>query len=174
LDINFEEDLKVPCDSGKLILRRARTYDVEEILALINNYANLNLMLPRGPEYIYESIRDFIVMEADTEKAEPRIVACGSLHVLWKDIAEIRSLATHPQFQRRGLASEIVRYLIKEARQIGIEKVFAFTLVERVFEKLGFKPKTREELPSKVLGECMQCPKYFQCNETGFIFDCIE
>ncbi len=174
LDVNCEEDLKGVGDSGNLTLRGACVSDVDEILALINACASSNLMLPRGPKYLYENIRDFIVMEADTERAEPKIVACGSLHVLWKDIAEIRSLATYPKFRRRGLGSKIVRYFIEEARQIGIEKVFAFTLVEEFFEKLGFKPMRKEELPSRVWSECIQCPKYFRCDETALILNLTE
>jgi amino-acid N-acetyltransferase len=174
LDVNSSQDLKGLSDSGDLTLRRAYASDVNEILVLINGCASSNLMLPRGPKYIYENIRDFAVVEADAEKAEPRIVACGSLHVLWEDIAEIRSLAVHPQFQQRGLGSEIVRYLIEEARKIRIEKVFAFTLEEEYFKKLGFEPKRREEFPSKVWDECVHCPKYFQCDETGLIFDCTQ
>jgi amino-acid N-acetyltransferase len=168
-----EEDLK-GLHSGGLTLRRARVSDVEEILALVNSYASSNLMLPRGPEYLYENIRDFVVVEADVGRAPPRIVACGSLHVLWEDIAEIRSLATHPQFQHRGLASQIVRYLVGEGRKVGIKKVFAFSTMGGIFEKLGFKPKRKEELPSKVWGECIRCPKYFCCDETGFILDCAD
>ena len=135
MDVNSSQDLKGLSDSGDLTLRRAYASDVNKILVLINDCASSNLMLPRGPKYIYENIRDFVVVEADTEKAEPRIVACGSLHVLWEDIAEIRSLAVHPQFQKRGLGSEIVRYLIEEARKIRIEKVCAFTLDEEFFGK---------------------------------------
>ena len=168
------EDLKGVDDLGNLILRKACVSDVDEILALINSSASSNLMLPRGPRYLYENIRDFVVVKADAEKAGPKIVACGSLHVLWKDIAEVRSLVTDPQFRQRGLGSKIVRYFIEEARQIGIEKVFAFALEKEFFTKLGFKPKTREELPPKVWSECMNCPKYFQCDETGFIFNCTE
>jgi len=174
LDVNSGEGSKGFSDSADLTLRRARVSDVEEILTLINSYASSNLMLPRGPEYLYENIRDFVVVEADTEGAEPKIVACGSLHVLWEDIAEVRSLAVHPQFQRRGLGSKIVRCLIEEALQIGIKKVFAFALTGWIFEKLGFKPKRKEELPSKVWSECIRCPKYFRCDETGFILDCTE
>ncbi len=135
LDFAFSQDLKGLSDSGDLTLRRAYASDVNEILVLINGCASSNLMLPRGPKYLYENIRDFVVVEADTEKAEPRIVACGSLYVLWEDIDEIRSLAVHPQFQKRGLGSEIVRYLIEEARKIRIEKVCAFTLDEEFFGK---------------------------------------
>ncbi len=152
-------------------LRKARVFDVGECITLINSHASSNLILPRGPKYFYENIRDFVVVEVVGEKAEPKIVACGSLHVLWEDIAEIRALAVHQRFWRRGLGSKIVRHLIEEAQQMGIEKVFAFTLEEEFFEKLGFKPKAKEELPLKVWGECTQCPKYFQCDETGLIFD---
>ena len=152
-------------------LRAASVSDVGECITLINSYASSNLILPRGPKYFYENIRDFVVVEVAGERPEPKIVACGSLHVLWEDVAEIRALAVHRRFQRQGLGSNIVRYLIEEARQMGIGKVFALTLDKEFFEKLGFKPKTREELPLKVWSECIQCPKYFQCDETGLIFD---
>jgi len=118
-----KEDLSHPLGNP----RRACVFDVGEILALINSYASSNLMLPRSPKYFYENIRDFVVIKVVGEGAEPKIVSCGSLHVPWEDIAEIRALAVHPQFWWRGLGSKIVRYLIEEARQMGIEKVFAFT-----------------------------------------------
>jgi len=79
------------------------------------HYSSSNLMLPRSPKYFYENIRDFVVVKVVGEGAEPKIVSCGSLHVLWEDIAEIRALAVHPQFWQRGLGSKIVRYLIEEA-----------------------------------------------------------
>lgn len=170
-----DRKLKLMKDLGKLTirgsLRKAHVFDVGEALTLVNSYAGSNLLLPRGPKYFYENIRDFVVVEVVGERAEPKIVACGSLHVLWKDIAEIRTLAVHPQFQRRGLGSKIVQHLTEEARQMGIEKVFVLTQDVEFFKKLGFKPKTREELPLKIWGECIQCPKYFNCDETGLVFD---
>ena len=152
-------------------LREAHVFDVSETLTLVNSCASSNLLLPRGPIYFYENIRDFVVVEVVGEEAESKIVACGSLHLLWKDIAEIRALAVHPRFRRRGLGSTIVRYLIEEARQMGIDKVLALTLEVEFFKKLGFRPKTKRELPLKVWSECIQCPKYFQCDEIGLIFD---
>ena len=155
-------------------IRRAHVSDVEDILALINSCAASNLVLPRGPKYLYENIRDFVVVEGKTEMAEPKIVACGSLHVLWKDTAEIRSLTTHPEFRRQGLGSSIVRYLVEDAKQIGIEQIIALTLIEEFFKKLGFKPKSKEELPSKIWDECSRCPKYFQCDEIGLVLECTQ
>jgi amino-acid N-acetyltransferase len=155
-------------------IRRAHVSDVEDILALINSCATSNLMLPRGPKYLYENIRDFVVVKGKTDMREPKIVACGSLHVLWKDTAEIRSLATHPEFRRQGLGSSIVRYLVDDAKQIGIEQIIALTLIEEFFKKLGFKPKSKEELPSKIWDECSRCPKYFQCDEIGLVLECTQ
>lgn len=129
-------------------------------------------MLPRELQYFYENVRDFVVVEVAGEGAEPRIVACGSLHVLSKDVAEVRALAVHSQFQWCGLGSRIVQYLIEEARQMKVGKVFAFTLEQEFFEKLGFEPKAIDELPHEVWSECIRCPKCSQCDEVGLIFDC--
>jgi amino-acid N-acetyltransferase len=158
----------------QLGIRTARVSDVEQLLSLINDCDASEVMLPRGPKYLFENIRDFVVVEAETAAGQRRIVACGSLHVLWKNVAEIRSLSIDPEYQRQGLGSKIVLHLLEDARQIGINMVCTFTMATHFFEKLGFSLKEKEELPSKVFGECNNCPKYFRCNETGLIIDCSE
>jgi amino-acid N-acetyltransferase len=169
-----KQDLKDRPEREQLTFRRACVSDVEQLLIVINECDASEVMLPRGPKYLFENIRDFVVVEAQTSPAQRRIVACGSLHVLWKDVAEIRSLSIDPEYQRQGLGSKIVMQLIEDARQIGINKVCTFTMAETFFEKLGFSLKKKEELPSKLFGECSNCPKYFRCNETGLILDCSE
>ncbi len=162
------------------IIRKACVTDVKEILELINGFAQSNLMLPRGPQYLYENIRDFAIAvpksasitgKAMPKGTTPRIVACGSLHMLWEDIAEVRAAAVHPDIQKQGLGKRIIEYMIEEARLLGIKKVFAFTLAEEFYKKLGFERKDKEELPAKVWGECSRCPKYFQCDEIGMILN---
>ncbi|MEJ5357070.1 MAG: N-acetyltransferase [Desulfobacterales bacterium] len=152
-----------------LPIRPARVGDVEAILALVNDYAARHLMLPRGPQYLYENIRDFAVVV--DEAAGGAIVACGSLHILWGDMAEVRSLAIHPAYQNRGLGRRIVEHLKTEALRLGIRRLFTFTLSEAFFARLGFVRKAREELPPKVWGECSRCPKYFRCDEVGMVLD---
>lgn len=158
-------------------IRKACISDVEDILVLINGFAELNLMLSRGPQYLYENIKDFVVAVVETEednksaKKKGTIVACGSMHVLWKDVAEIRSLTTHPDFQMHGLGKRIIERLIEDARYIGVKKVFALTLAADFFKKLGFILKEKEDLPYKIWGECRQCPKYFNCDEVGVILE---
>jgi amino-acid N-acetyltransferase len=167
-------------DEREIVIQKAQIRDVEEILELINAFAAMNLMLPRGPQYLYENIRDFVIAcdsnvpvysVTETREVLPLLVACGSLHVLWEDIAEIRALAIHPDYQHMGLGSKIVECLQKEAKQLGIKRLFTFTLTEDFFKALGFRRQNREDLPPKVWGECTSCPKYFRCDEVGMVLD---
>ena len=82
-------------DESQIIIQKAQIRDVEEILELVNGFAASNLMLPRGPQYLYENIRDFIIADdrnipiyslTKTREVLHLIVACGSLHVLWEEI----------------------------------------------------------------------------------------
>jgi len=164
----------------KIEIKKAVILDVVDILDLINLYASANLMLPRGPQYLYENIRDFVIaadysgpvnMLMDSCSELRRIVACSSLHVLWQDVAEIRALAIHPNYKNLGIARKLVECLIEEARMLGINCLVTFTLTEGFFAKLGFIPKNRVDLPSKVWGECSRCPKYFRCDETAMAID---
>jgi amino-acid N-acetyltransferase len=167
-------------DQRQIVIQKAQVRDVEEILELVNGYAELNLMLFRGPQYLYENIRDFVIATdrdvpvysvTETKEVLHLIVACGSLHVLWEDIAEIRALAIHPDYQHMGLGSKLVEHMKEEARQLGIKRLFTFTLTEDFFKTLGFKPQNREDLPPKVWGECTSCPKYFHCDEVGMVLE---
>jgi amino-acid N-acetyltransferase len=167
-------------DKRQIDIWKAQIRDVEEILELVNVFANSNLMLPRGPQYLYENIRDFVIASdrnvpvyslTETREVLHLIVACGSLHVLWEDIAEVRALAIHPDYQHLGLGSKLVQFMKHEARQLGIKRLFTFTLTEDFFKTLGFKKIKRNSLPPKVWGECSRCPKYFQCDEIGMVLD---
>ena len=169
-----------PSKKRKIIIDKAQIRDVEEIIELVNTFAASNLMLPRGPQYLYENIRDFVIacdrnvpVRSLTENKEllHLMVACGSLHVLWEDIAEIRALEIHPDYQHLGLGSKLVEYMEQEAKQLGIKQLFPFTLTEDFFETLGFKKINRKNLPAKVWGECSRCPKYFQCDEVGMVLE---
>lgn len=160
-------------------LRKARVSDVRGIMALVNNFASSNLMLPRGPQYIYENIRDFVVA-IDTTKptsgsssgeGNGLIIACGGLHVLWEDIAEIRSTAIDLDYQHKGLGRKLVEFMKIEAAQLGIKTLFTWTLAEEFFKQLGFKRKGKEDLSPKVWGECSRCPKYFKCDEVGMVLE---
>ncbi len=175
--------VRVRIDAGEqrqIVIQKAQIRDVEEILELVNGFAASNLMLPRGPQYLYENIRDFVIASdrnvpvyslIKTREVLHMLVACGSLHVLWEDIAEIRALAIHPDYHHLGLGSKLVEHMKDEARHLGVKRLFTFTMTEAFFKNLGFKRQSRDELPPKVWGECSRCPKYFHCDEVGMVLE---
>ena len=153
--------------------RGAVVSDVRSISGMINEYASAKIMLARGPQYIYENIKDYTVITVPvTNKlgvSQEIVVACGAVHVLWEDLAEIRSIAVHPKFHRRGLGSKIVSALIEESRALGIRRLFTFTLAVEFFQSFGFIEYPRNDIPPIVWVECSKCSKYYNCDETGMI-----
>ena len=153
--------------------RGAVVSDVRSISGMINEYASAKIMLARGPQYIYENIKDYTVITVSVPNRQgvnqDVVVACGAVHVLWEDLAEIRSIAVHPKFHRRGLGSKIVSALIEESRALGIRRLFTFTLAVEFFQSFGFIEYPRNDIPPIVWVECSKCSKYYNCDETGMI-----
>lgn len=152
-----------------LDIRAARVNDVHGMSALINQYAANNVMLARGPQYLYQHIQDYVVIAVPDEDENETVIACGALHVLWEDLAEIRSIAVHRNCQKMGLGKKLVNFLVERCQALGIPRVFVFTLVDKFFMKCGFEEFRREELPPIVWVECSKCPKFYKCDEIGMI-----
>lgn len=141
-------------------LRKAKLSDVEEMHKIVNNYAEGGLMLSRPRSMLYEYIRDFAVAEIDGE-----IVGTGALHIMWSDLAEIRALAVKDTIRGKGIGRTLVEYFIREAKELEIPKVFALTYQPGFFEKMGFSVIAKENMPQKVWKECINCPKFPNCDE---------
>ncbi|NLJ56417.1 MAG: N-acetyltransferase [Firmicutes bacterium] len=147
-----------------MILRKAKISDVDNMAALINLYAAKGKMLYRSIPSLYQKIRDYSVVEK-----EGVIIGVGGLHILWNDLAEICSLAVEPRYIKNGLGSALVHRLCREGRRLKIAKVFALTYQPGFFEKCGFMRIDKESLPQKVWMECVNCPKFPNCDETALI-----
>lgn len=157
-------------DSDALAIRAARVQDVHGMSALINQYASSNVMLARGPQYLYQHVQDYMVATAPAaDTGRETVVACGSVHVLWEDLAEIRSVAVHASCQGQGLGRRLVDALVQRCRGLGIPRAFVFTLAAPFFESCGFKEFQRETMPPIVWVECSKCPKFYCCDEIGMI-----
>lgn len=147
------------------MLRKANLTDSNQIHKLINIFAKKDLMMPRSLNEIYENIRDFWVCE---EKS--KVVGCCALHVVgWEDMAEIKSLAVEVSCQRKNLGSKLLTSCLKEARCLGIKKVFALTYVPQFFTKFKFTQVDKATLPQKIWVECCRCPKFPDCEEIAVI-----
>lgn len=140
--------------------------DVREIHRLLLAYAGDGLLLSRSLAELYESLRDFYVFEADG-----KVVGTAALNICWEDLAELRSLAVHPDYNGRGAGRELVQACLDEARRLGIRRVFALTYKQAFFEKLGFAVIEKSQLPHKIWGDCMKCAKFPDCDEIALSID---
>ncbi|MCL4535180.1 MAG: N-acetyltransferase [Bacteroidetes bacterium] len=148
-----------------MLLRKARMGDVEAIQGLVNYFAERGEMLPRPLSEIYENLRDYYVAEVDG-----RLVGCVALHINWSDLVEVKSLAVDEAWQNQGVGRELVEACLHEAKELGLNTVFALTLAPDFFERLGFVRGNVDELPRKVWVECYRCPKFPKCDEIAMLY----
>ncbi|HXW00329.1 MAG TPA: N-acetyltransferase [Anaerolineae bacterium] len=145
-------------------VRKAQLTDVPLMMPLLNEYAKQAEILPRSEADVYQSIRDWVVAEADG-----KIVGMGSLLIMWGDLAEIRSLVIDQTYQGQGVGRAIVTQLLGEARMLGLPRVFALTRKPSFFLKMDFQLTRIEKLPRKVQKDCVFCPKFQACDEVAVI-----
>jgi len=156
--------MTAPASTSKV--RPAEVGDATAIHGLINGFARTGEMLPRTMAEVYENLRDFSVVRDGNG-----VVACGALHIMWEDLAEVRSLAVQAERQGGGLGALLVRAHVQEARDLGLKTVFALTYRPGFFERLGFRQADVMTLPRKVWNECYRCPKFPTCNEIAVVLD---
>ncbi|MGC2062065.1 MAG: N-acetyltransferase [Thermodesulfovibrionales bacterium] len=147
-------------------IRKATITDVKDIQKLVNEFARREEMIPRSINELYENLRDFFVAENDNG-----ITGVCALHVLWDDLAEIRSLAVHKESQGAGIGSGLVRRCLADAKKLGISRVFALTYRPTFFRQIGFTDIDKASLPQKIWGDCIRCPKFPECDEHALIIN---
>ena len=148
------------------MIRNAHVDDVEGMSRLINQFAKKDLMLPRPLSELYEKIRDHYVYVENGS-----IRGCASLHVFWKDLAEIKSVAVDENFQKRGVGKELIQKCFEDGKKLGVNKLFVLTYIPEFFESMGFKRVDKELLPHKIWSECVKCHKFPDCGEIPLLIE---
>ncbi|MDR1400806.1 MAG: N-acetyltransferase [Endomicrobium sp.] len=151
-----------------MIIRPAKVTDTKEIHKIIEYYVNNKRMLRRSFSTLYEDIQEFVVFEN-----RGKIIACGALHVLWEDLAEIKSLAVLDEYQRQGVGRKIVTSLQENAKNLGVNKVFVLSFDSEFFVKLGYKKIRKEDLPLKIWRECIDCHLFQGCGKIALALSLI-
>ena len=120
--------------SAEVTVRRARTADVPRIRELVDLYSSDRILLSKATVTLYEDVQEFWVAES-----AGAVVGCGALHVLWDDLAEVRTLATDPALRRRGIGNAVLERLVETARALGISRLFCLTFEVEFFARHGFE-----------------------------------
>ncbi|MBB5870384.1 amino-acid N-acetyltransferase [Allocatelliglobosispora scoriae] len=132
-------------------VRRGRTSDVRGIRRLIDIYSPQRRLLSKATVTLYEDIQEFWVASVDGE-----VVGCGALHVMWEDLAEIRTVAVDPDVRGQKIGHRVVSALLDHARDLGIRRVFALTFETSFFASFGFVPIDGAPVPSAVYEQLLR------------------
>jgi len=116
-----------------VVIRPARTSDVKAIRELVDSYAAPGQMLSKETVTLYESVQEFTVAEDDGV-----ILGCGALHVLWDDLAEVRTVAVKKELHKKGIGHQILEKIIERARDVGVTRIFCLTFQTDFFGRHGF------------------------------------
>jgi len=115
-------------------VRPARTSDIKGIHNLIANFASDGRMLQKETVTLYESVQEFMVAIEDGA-----VVGCGALHVLWEDLAEVRSVAISEKLRGKGIGNQILERIVDRARELGLSRIFCLTFETKFFGRHGFE-----------------------------------
>jgi amino-acid N-acetyltransferase len=134
-----------------VVVRRARTGDVLAIRALVDVYAVDGILLDKAMVTLYEDVQEFDVAELDGQ-----VVGCGALHVLWSDLAEVRTVAVEPGMRKRGIGHLLIESLLQRARDLDVRRVFCLTFEVDFFAAHGFQRFTATAVEPGVYEELLR------------------
>jgi amino-acid N-acetyltransferase len=148
-----------------VLVRAAQLIDMAQVEPLIAGFAAQGLMLPKTLEQLCRLFREFVV----ATDAEDRVIGCGALRVYTPQLAEVASLAVAESAHGLGVGRLLVEQLAVEARSLGIGTIFALTLSDAFFHRLGFRTVPKELFPLKVWSDCRGCAKLHACDEIAVV-----
>ncbi len=134
-------------------IRSARTPDVPAIRKLIDSNVESGRLLSKAPVTLYEDIQEFCVAELSHDAA---LAGCGALHVMWEDLAEIRTVAVREDYQGLGIGHGIVDTLLQRACALGVDRVFVLTFAVDFFARHGFQEINGTPVAAEVYSELLR------------------
>ena len=138
-----------------LRIRPALPADVRVIRELVQPYAEERILLAKEWVGYYEAVQEFLVADAGTDDA-PDVIGCGALHVMWQDLAEIRTLAVDRTQRRHGVGHALLEALVARARELGLKRVFCLTFEVDFFRAHGFEPIEGTPVSLEVYAELLR------------------
>ena len=124
---------------------------------MIDAYSPTGILLDKPTVTLYEDVQEFWVAE-DVQPGAAAVLGCGALHVMWEDLAEVRTLAVDPAVRGRGIGHLVLDQLLTTARELGVRRVFCLTFEVEFFAAHGFRPLSEVPVPPELLEELLRSP----------------
>lgn len=131
-------------------IRAARTIDIKGIRKLIDSYALQRRLLSKETVTLYESVQEFIVAIDGDE-----VVGCAGLHVLWEDLAEVRTVAVDERFRRQRIGQRLLEAVFERAKSLGVQRIFCLTFETDFFGRNGFAEIQGTPVDSEVYNQLL-------------------
>ncbi len=147
------------------MIRKATIKDIRTIHNLLQLYGERGELLARPLSELYDHIRDFYVFSSSEED----VIGCCALQFCWEDLAEIRSLAVHPDHLGKKIGTRLAESALREAIDYKIAKLFTLTYKPDFFKQFDFIRVDRSMLPLKIWSDCMICVKFPDCDEIAMM-----
>ena len=137
--------------STRFPTRFARTRDVRAIRDIVAPLVLERRIVAKEGVAYYEGLQEFRVAEVGGT-----VIGCGALHVMWEDLAEVRTIAVAPEFLGQGAGSALLRDLLDDARRLGVSRVFCLTFETEFFARHGFVPIEGQAVTAEVYAELLR------------------
>ena len=134
-----------------VLVRPARAADIRVIREIVRPLAESRVLVSKDAVTYYESLQQFRVAEVGGE-----VVGCGALHVMWEDLAEVRTLAVRPEAKGAGVGSRLLEALVEDARALGLRRLFCLTFEVDFFTRHGFAPIEGQAVEPDVYAELVR------------------
>ena len=135
-------------------VRPARTADVPAIQRLVEPLVQERILLGKDLVVFYEAVQEFLVAEAD----DGTLIGCGALHVMWQDLAEVRTLAVAQDWLGKGVGHAILNQIEMDARTLGLTRLFCLTFETEFFGRHGFQPIAEAIVAPEVFAQLALSP----------------
>ncbi len=122
------------------------------IRELVEPLVQRRILLGKEAVTFYESVQEFRVAET----ADGELIGCGALHVMWSDLAEVRTLAVADQWLGRGVGRALLGRLEGDARELGLSRLFCLTFEVGFFERNGFVDMGSETVDPTLYAELVR------------------
>ena len=135
-------------------VRRARTSDVPLIQDLVEPLVQQRILLGKDLVVFYEAVQEFrIAVDANGTP-----IGCGALHVMWQDLAEVRTLAVSQDWLGKGVGHAILERIEADARELGLSRLFCLTFETEFFGRHDFEAVEESIVEPDVFAQLVLSP----------------